>query len=290
VTLPKNPTVSVIMPVFNAGRYLRYSVLSIMKQTFFDWELIIIDDGSEDNAIESISDLKDPRIKIINGGVNKGLAFRLNECIRTSRGRYIARMDQDDISHPRRIESQLKFLESCKDIDLVATKALMIDHHDKIIGIMPSRLNHEDICHSPWNGFYLPHPTWMGRISWFRKFGYLEPGPYFCEDQELLLRSYHLSRFACLDECLLAYRVRSKINLFKNLKIHFTLFNLQKVSFARQRQWKFLFLAFFNLQMSFIKDLFLLVLGVAYINMLGFKKVPSKNIENDFKKILHQKS
>jgi hypothetical protein len=93
-----------------------------------------------------------------------------------------------------------------------------------------------------------------------------------------------------LDECLLAYRVRSKVNLFKNLKIHLSLFNLQKVYFARQRQWKFLFLAFFNLQMSFIKDLLLLVLGVAYINMLGIKKVPSKNIENDFKKILHQKS
>ena len=288
--MPKNPTVSVVMPVFNAGKYLRYSVLSIMKQTFFDWELIIIDDGSEDNAIESISDLKDPRIKIINGGVNKGLAVRLNECIRTSRGRYIVRMDQDDISHPRRIESQLKFLESCTDIDLVATKAVMIDHHGKIMGIMPSRLNHEDICHSPWNGFYLPHPTWMGRISWFRKFGYLEPGPYFCEDQELLLRSYRLSRFACLDECLLAYRVRSKINLFKNLKIHFTLFNLQKVYFAKHRQWKFLFLAFFNLQIKGIKDLFLLALGVSRLNILSNKKALSKDIENDFKKILHQKS
>jgi glycosyltransferase involved in cell wall biosynthesis len=289
VTLPKNPTVSVVMPVFNAGSYLRHSVLSIMKQTFFDWELIIIDDGSEDNAIESISDLKDPRIKIINGGVNKGLAFRLNECIRTSRGRYIARMDQDDISHPRRIESQLKFLESCKDIDLVATKALMIDHHDKIVGIMPSRLNHEDICRSPWNGFYLPHPTWMGRISWFRKFGYLEPGPYFCEDQELLLRSYRFSRFACLDECLLAYRVRSKINLFKNFKIRFTLFNLQKVHFAKHGQWVFLFLAFFNFQIKGIKDLFLLVLGVSQLNILSNKKALSKDIENDFKKILHQK-
>ena len=277
------------MPVYNAGKYLKHSVLSIINQTFFDWELIIIDDGSEDNAIQSISALKDPRVKIINDGVNKGLAVRLNQCIRMSRGHYIARMDQDDISHPRRIENQLKFLESNKNIDLVATKAIMINHQGRIMGVMPSKLNHEDICFRPWNGFYFPHPTWMGHISWFRKFGYLEPGPYCCEDQELLLRSYHLSRFACLDECLFAYRVRSKINLLKNLKIRFTLFNLQKVHFAKHGQWVFLFLAFFNFQIKGIKDLFLLVLGVSQLNILSNKKALSKDIENDFKKILHQK-
>ena len=92
------PLLSVGMPIFNAGKHLRLAVLSIIHQTFSSWELLIFDDGSTDNALESLSDLKDPRIRIFSDGLNKGLAVRLNEAIDMARGHYFARMDQDDVS------------------------------------------------------------------------------------------------------------------------------------------------------------------------------------------------
>src|SRR5450830_847145 len=91
------PLVTVAMPVYNAGKYLRLAVLSIVKQTFTDWEMLVIDDGSTDNAFDSIADIKDDRIRILRDGTNKGLAARLNEAIDLARGQYFARMDQDDV-------------------------------------------------------------------------------------------------------------------------------------------------------------------------------------------------
>ena len=90
------------MPVYNAGKYLRLAVLSIVRQTFTDWELLIVDDGSTDNALQGIADIDDARIRILRDGKNKGLAARLNECIDLARGKYFARMDQDDVSYPER--------------------------------------------------------------------------------------------------------------------------------------------------------------------------------------------
>src|SRR5262245_5135592 len=83
-----NPTVTVAMPIYNAGKYLRMAVSSIIFQTFTDWELIIIDDGSTDNALASISDIVDPRVKILCDRSNRGLAARLNEAIDQARGEF----------------------------------------------------------------------------------------------------------------------------------------------------------------------------------------------------------
>jgi len=88
------PLITVAMPIFNAGSYLRLAVLSIVRQTFADWELLIIDDGSTDNALQDIADIRDHRIRILRDGENKGLAARLNEAIDLARGRYFARMDR----------------------------------------------------------------------------------------------------------------------------------------------------------------------------------------------------
>ena len=83
----------------------------------------------------------------------------------------------------------------------------------------------------------------MGRIEWFRKHRYTVPGPYFCEDQELLLRSYHKSRFATVDEILFGYRVRGKINWQKLGKIRRTVLNVQLRHFSGTNQWYFALMA-----------------------------------------------
>ena len=202
------PLVTVAMPIYNAGKYLRFAVLSIVNQTFTNWELLIIDDGSTDNALQDIADIKDERIRIFRDGINRGLAARLNEAIDLAKGQYFARMDGDDVSYPDRFARQLSELQNEPELDLVATRAITIDESNQAIGLFPYASSHKEICAKPWRGFYFPHPTWMGKIEWFRKYRYSVPSPYCCEDQELLLRSFNKSRFATLDEILFAYRLR----------------------------------------------------------------------------------
>lgn len=237
------PVITVAMPVYNAGKYLRLAVLSIVTQTFTDWEFIIIDDGSTDNALQSIEDIRDGRIRILQDGKNKGLAVRLNECIEMARGKYFARMDQDDVSYPNRLLRQFQLLEKSPLLDLIAVRAITIDERNKATGLFPSALTHEQISAKPWMGFYLPHPTWMGKLEWFRKYRYAVPGPYFCEDQELLLRSYPDSRFGTIDEILFAYRVRGKVNQNKLSKTRWTLLNIQLRYFSNLNLLGFVLLA-----------------------------------------------
>lgn len=237
------PLLTVGMPIYNAGKYLRLAVLSIIQQSFLNWELLIIDDGSTDNALSEIADIADPRIIILKDGKNKGLAARLNECIDLARGQYFARMDQDDVSYPERFKQQLGFLNKNPKVDLLAVRAITIDEHDEITGLFPFAGEHAEICAQPWKGFYLPHPTWMGRVEWFRRHRYTVPGPYFCEDQELLLRSYSVSVFATLGEILFAYRIRRTVNWTKLAKTRKAVFAAQRQHFLNAKRWDFIFLA-----------------------------------------------
>jgi len=237
------PLVTIAMPVYNAGKYLRLAVLSIVRQSFVNWELLIMDDGSTDNALQSIADINDVRIRILRDGQNKGLAARLNECIDLARGKYFARMDQDDVSYPERLMRQIKSFDENKTLDLVAVRAITIDENNKATGIFPSALTHEEICARPWLGFYFPHPTWMGKMEWFRKYRYTVPGPYFCEDQELLLRSYRDSKFGTIDEVLFAYRVRGMVNQQKLAKTRWTVLSVQLRHFASLNLWHFVLLS-----------------------------------------------
>ncbi|MCC7310714.1 MAG: glycosyltransferase family 2 protein [Sulfuritalea sp.] len=234
--MTEKPLVTVAMPVFNAGRYLRAAVLSIIRQSFTDWELLIIDDGSTDGAVDLLADITESRIIIVRDGENKGLAARLNEAVDRSRGKYFARMDQDDVSYPERFERQVNMLEQHPEIDLCAVCCVTINTNDELIGALPRALGHEEICARPWLGFYLPHPTWMGRTGWFRRHGYASPGPYFCEDQELILRTFQVSRFATLPETLFAYRIRDRINWLKLTRTRSTLLGEQLSHFWRDRQ------------------------------------------------------
>jgi len=225
------------MSVYNAGEQLQVAVASVINQSFADWELLIIDDGSSDGAVERLDYNGDPRVHIICDGDNRGLAARLNEAIGLARGEYLARMDQDDICHPDRFAEQLAALESDRSLDLVGARCLVIDENDAIVGLLPFASEHGDICRRPWRGFYLPHPTWMGRADWFRSHRYRTPGPYFCEDQELLLRTFSSSRFRALPRVLLAYRIRSRVALRKIWRTRVALLGLQWSFFIGRKRY-----------------------------------------------------
>lgn len=112
------PTVSVLMPVYKTAPFLREAMDSMLTQTFTDFELIVLNDCSPDNAEEILDEYKDPRIVRYLGKENAGLANVLNVGMRMAKGKYIARMDSDDISAPNRLEVQVDYLERHPDIDL----------------------------------------------------------------------------------------------------------------------------------------------------------------------------
>lgn len=235
--------VTVAMPIYNAGAHLRLAVLSIVQQTFTRWELLIIDDGSTDDALQGIADICDERIQIFRDGRNRGLAARLNEACRLASGRYLARMDQDDVSYPERFARQVQVLQDYPGIDLVATRAVTIDEDNHLVGIFPLACTHAQICEQPWRGFVFPHPTWMGHLEWFLRYRYAEPAPYLCEDQELLLRSFRQSRFLTLDEVLFAYRIRRVPDWRKLAKTRRAVLAMQAKFFVASAMWGQLLLA-----------------------------------------------
>jgi len=208
---------SVILPAYNAGAFLLPAVQSVLNQTYADFELLILDDGSTDGTIEALKTLRDPRLKILSDGENKGLSFRLNQGIDTAQGAYIARMDADDVCFPTRFERQIAYLERHPAIDVLATRAVVFSHDNRLIGLLPFQPDHAAICARPWLTLPMPHPTWMVRRDWYLKNRYALPDNVRPEEQELLLRSMNSSEFASLDEVLLAYR-QGDFNISKTLR------------------------------------------------------------------------
>ena len=126
------PFVSILMPVYNTAPYLKEAVDSILLQSFADFELIVLNDCSPDNAEEILDAYDDPRIVRYNGEKNVGLSNVLNLGVDMARGKYIARMDSDDLSQPRRLEVQVNFLEIHPDIDLVSVGMQLFGARDEV--------------------------------------------------------------------------------------------------------------------------------------------------------------
>jgi glycosyltransferase involved in cell wall biosynthesis len=196
------------MAMHNAERTLAAALASIVGQTLARWELILLDDGSTDGSVAVARRFADPRIAGHVDSARRGLASRLNQAIDLARGRYLARMDADDVCYPERLERQVAFLEAHAEVDLLGTGAMVFAGNGVPVGLFPVRPRHEEICARPWAGFYLAHPTWMGRIEWFRRHRY-DAGVTKAQDQDLLLRAWDSSRFAALPEPLLGYRQES---------------------------------------------------------------------------------
>ncbi len=118
----KSPAVSVVLPVYNGADYVAGAVQSILDQSWRDFELIVIDDGSTDDSAREVARLHDPRIRFLRQA-NRGLAATLNRGISLASGRYIARQDHDDLSHPERLEKQVWHLEANPACTMVGTCA-----------------------------------------------------------------------------------------------------------------------------------------------------------------------
>ena len=201
-----NPEISVILPVYNGGKYLREAIDSILNQTFKDFEFIIIDDGSTDDSSDIINMYSDERIKFIKQN-NKGLAYTLNIGIKNSSGRYIARMDQDDISHPERFEKQYKFMESHHECVVVGSAALIIDMDGEFL------YNSSQPSHCAQIKKGLPSSPFFHSSTMFRKRVVLQCGGYYeeirhhFEDLILWNKMAQLGELRNIAEPLIKYRL-----------------------------------------------------------------------------------
>ena len=249
MSLKPVPLVSVVLPFRNPGKDLLNSVQSILWQSFTDWELILLDDGSTDPATQCLKGIRDERIRLIPHRKSAGLPTMLNEGIRLAQGRYLARMDADDVAFPERLERQVGYLERNRSVDLLATAALVIDRSNVPLGLMAAGLSHREICQKPYHGFPMPHPTWMGRTDWFRKHGYAKSAVR-CEDQVLLLQSFHTSCLAGLSEALLGYRFHgiSPKNTIRG-RYHYL------CALAKERRWQWLMQGFLVHMLAAGRDL-----------------------------------
>ena len=185
------PEISVIMGVYNQfnRQILEASVDSVLNQTYKDLEFIIYDDGSAKEVTEILEEIakKDERIVLFGAKENHGLAFSLNACIRKAKGKYIARMDCDDISYPERLQAQREFLEENPEFSFVGCNADLFDEGG-VWGVrkMPERPSESDFLkYSP----YI-HPSVMYRANLFTKeIAYDESSEMLrCEDYEIFMK------------------------------------------------------------------------------------------------------
>jgi len=211
--MSKKPIISVLMAVYNSEKYLSEAIESILAQTYSDFEFIIINDGSIDRSEAILQEYRkqDERIRVISRG-NTGHAAALNEGLIHANGRYVARMDNDDIAFPERFAKQVAFLEEQSDYVAVGSRVLMIDPEGRPIGLANELTSHEEIdaMHLAGSSGAIAHPAVMLRSIALQKIGGYNKKMETAEDVDLFLRLAEVGRLANLPEVLLKYRLHLK--------------------------------------------------------------------------------
>lgn len=196
------------MPAYNAAEYIGEAIDSVLNQTFTDFEFLIIDDGSTDNTIDIIQKYNDPRIKLIKNEVNKGLIYSLNYGLETVRGKYVARMDADDIALDTRFEKQVDFMEKNPDISILGTAFIFLGTPHEIH--YPNY--NEEIRVKLFDDVTFAHPTVMMRRDIINSENIRYNSDYkYIEDYKFWIDSAIKNvKMANLDEVLLQYRQHPK--------------------------------------------------------------------------------
>ncbi|MGI9069862.1 MAG: glycosyltransferase family 2 protein [Bryobacteraceae bacterium] len=205
--------VTIGIPFFNGRATLRDAIRSVFAQTIEDWELILADDGSSDGSLDIAQSVRDPRVRVISDGINRGVEYRHNQIAAAARGKYVAKLDDDDLMHPERLERQIQYLEVNPEADVVGSSVYTVTLDDRLSGIRVvenSELTHENVLAKG----VLIQPTVTGKAEWFQRNRY-NPGFIRAEDHEIWCRTFAHSTFRCMREPLTFYREGSSRTIRK---------------------------------------------------------------------------
>jgi len=215
-----NPVITVLMSAYNAEKYLREAIESILNQTFKDFEFIIINDCSTDKTKKIIEEYanKDARIKLINNATNLGLTKSLNIGLEEARGEYVARLDADDVSLSERLEKQLEFMNKNRDITLTGAWAEIIDEEGKAKGFIKGETDETALYFKMIFSNQLVHSSIL-----FNKDSIVAAGGYnekyvYAQDYELYSRLLTNNRIANQSEVLIKLRTHNG-SITRNEKI-----------------------------------------------------------------------
>ena len=199
------------MANYNTGLYVEEAINSIIRQTYDNWELIIVDDASTDGSKEIIKRIKDDRIILLENEKNVGLAASLNRGIKEAHNPdYLVRFDSDDISIRNRIEKQIEYMEYHKDVAVVGSN-MSIFFEDGRPDVVTHFFEQSDwlMCNIPFSS-PLPHPTWVIRVDAFKDGVAYNEDCGIAEDYDFMFRLFRAGGIiACINEPLVRYRVRS---------------------------------------------------------------------------------
>lgn len=259
------------MPVFNSAAYLREAIESVLEQTFADFELIIINDGSLDESEKIIQSYSDNRIRYIKNERNEGLVYTLNRGIQAANGVWIARMDGDDISCPERFEKQVAFLKKHPEVKMLSTTARLINEAGAVTGVWQEDVKHitpEQIRKRLPFDNCIVHPAVMGSTEIFRKYGY-NMAQKQAEDYDLWLR--------IVADGVAIHKIAEPLLLHRILPESFTRASKKNVFWKNARTK----LVFFKQKLAVTKLNFF-ILKVALVGILdifkGYGKILKKNI------------
>lgn len=264
----------------NPGTHFTLALKSVFAQSFTDWELILVDDGSTDGSLLLAKSLQDSRVRVYSDGESKGLNIRLNQLIDLAASPYFIRMDADDIMHPDRLAVQYEKLMHSDNNTVVGSSAYSLDQNSKIIGFRKS-VSTQKIGFSARLSFI--HPTVAASVEWFRK------NPYSTElifqrseDAELWCRTTLNTKFLNFSEPLLYYRESTNFSFANYLATSLGLLQLIVQSYSRPSYRCF---ALFSMEMLKLWIVFLFfLLGISGLLVSKrYKKlsIAELNIAND---------
>lgn len=211
----KNDLVSVVIPCYNAEKYIVKCLQSVLNQIYTNLEIIVIDDASTDKSLEIISKIEDKRLKIIQNKTNKGIVFCLNEGIKVAQGKYIARLDTDDFMQCDRVEKQVAFLSENQEYAMVGSHHILVDEKENVLQYVSFPETYEEIQVFKYFLNPISHPTTMFKSSVFEEFTYSEEYSY-CEDYALWFQISNKYKIANLLEFTTFYRIHNESITAKN--------------------------------------------------------------------------
>ena len=207
MTHSNTPQVTVFIPVYNREQYIGDAIESILVQTFSDFEILLVDDGSTDTSVDKIRSFSDPRIRLVCNEKNLGIPQTRNKGIEHARGQYMAMLDSDDRAFPERLEKQVAFLESHPDYAQVGSWCRMMDAQGNVLNKIKRQPASPDDIHAQFLfRCAMSNRSIMARTTILKEYGYRNDFPR-CQDYELHVRLAKQYKLGNIPECLVYGRI-----------------------------------------------------------------------------------